>query len=77
VGGGTLRWTRTALCWMREFEIPTMEIKEVRALTPWHALSNRVEFTAHKRRYVIGDMLLRDETTELAEQLRHAVGLKG
>jgi|HubBroStandDraft_1064217.scaffolds.fasta_scaffold49829_2 hypothetical protein len=76
VGGGTLCWTRTALYWIRKLEIQTMNITEVRALTPWHALSNRVEFTAHKQRYVIGDMLLRDETTELAEHLRHAVGLR-
>ena len=77
VEGGVLYWTRTALCWVRKVEVPTTDITEVKAITPWHALSNRVELTANKQRRVIGDMLLRDESTELAEQLRHAVGLLG
>jgi hypothetical protein len=77
VEGGVLSWTRTALWWVRKVEIPTTDITEVKAITPWHALSNRVECTAHKRRWMIGDMLLKDETTALAEQLRHAVGLLG
>jgi membrane protease YdiL (CAAX protease family) len=75
VEGGALSWTRTALCWVRKVEIPTTDITEVKAIKPWHALSNHVEFVAHNRRHAIGDMLLQDETTELAEQLKHAVGL--
>jgi hypothetical protein len=71
-----LRWTRTALWWKRNVEIPTGEVTEVRAVTPWHALSNRVEFTALGLRRKVGDMLLRDETAELADELRHAVGLQ-
>jgi hypothetical protein len=77
VEGGVLYWTRTALCWVRKVEVPTTDITEVKAITPWHALSNRVELTAHDQRWVIGDMLLRDETTELAQQLRNVVGLSG
>lgn len=77
VEGGALCWTRTALCWIRRVEIPTTEITEVKAITPWHGLSNHVEFIAHNRRRIIGDMLLHDETTELAEKLKHAVGLAG
>jgi hypothetical protein len=76
IEGDILRWTRTALWWKRDVEIPTSEVTEVRAVTPWHALSNRVEFTAHGRRRKVGDMLLRDETAELAHELRHAVGLR-
>jgi hypothetical protein len=47
------------------------------AITPWHALSNRVEFLALGRRRAIGDMLSRDEATELAHELRRAVGVSG
>src|SRR5215472_18965575 len=62
VDGGVLYWTRTALWWKRKVEVPIMDITEVKAVTPWHALSNRVEFTARGTRRSIGDMLLRDET---------------
>jgi uncharacterized membrane protein len=74
---GALSWTRTALFWVRKAEIPTSDITEVKAIKPWHSLSNHVEFVARNKRHSIGDMLLQDETTELAEQLRRAVGLIG
>ena len=77
VHGDTLCWTRTALFWERRFEIPTKEITHVRAVTPWHALSNRVEFTALGTQRTIGDMLLRDETTEIAHALKKAIGVAG
>jgi hypothetical protein len=77
VEGGVLYWTRTALFWVRKVEVPTKEITEVKAITPWHALGNHVELTANNQRRVIVDMLLRDETTQLADQLKHAVGLFG
>jgi hypothetical protein len=77
VHGDTLCWTRTALFWKRRLEIPTNEITHVRAVTPWHTLSNRVEFTALGRQRTIGDMLLRDETAEIAHALKKAVGVAG
>ncbi len=70
---GSLCWTRKALFWTRKREIPLAEVTNVRAVTPWLSLSNRVEFTAQGRENVIGDMLLRDEATELAHELQQAV----
>jgi hypothetical protein len=75
VENGMVHWTRTALFWIRRFDVPAKEITEVKSITPWHGLSNRVEFTALGKRRCIGDMLMRDEATELADQLRQAVGL--
>jgi hypothetical protein len=77
IEGGVLHWTRTALVWKRSLDIPTREITEVRAITPWHGMSNRVEFVANRKKRVIGDMLLRDETTELAHKLSRSLGLTG
>ena len=74
VHGGVMRWTRKALFWVRQLEVQTTDITEVRAVTPWHALSNRVEITARGKRQSIGDMLLRDEAIELSEKLRKAFG---
>jgi hypothetical protein len=75
VENGVLRWTRTVLFWVRKFEITTKDISAVNAVTPWHALSNCVEFTADGRCRTIGDMLLRDEAIEVAERLRQAAGV--
>jgi hypothetical protein len=47
----------------------------VEAITPWHSLRNRVEFTAHGRRYTIGTQLLSSEARELASALKHALHL--
>jgi len=77
VKGGFLQWTRTALFWTRKLEVPAKNVADVKAITPWHTLSNRVEFSALGRRRAIGDMLLRDEATELAHELRRAVGVSG
>jgi hypothetical protein len=71
----TLCWTRTALFWKRRLEIPTKEITRVTAVTPWHRLSNHVEFSALGRQRNIGDMLLGDETTELAHTLKKSIGV--
>jgi len=75
VKGGLLHWTRTALFWTRKLEIPATDVTDVKAITPWHALSNRVELTARGKRRSVGDMLLRDEATELAHELRRIIGL--
>ena len=72
---GTLRWTKAALFWKRRFETVTAYISSVEAITPWHSLNNRVELTAHGRRYTIGQKLLRDEAIELAAALNHALHL--
>lgn len=72
---GTLHWTRTALFWVRKCEIPTKDITSVNPVTPWHRLNNRVELTALGKRRSIGNMLLKDEATELARRLRKAVGV--
>lgn len=69
-----LHWTRKALFWVRSVEIPVTEIKDVRAITPWHSLSNHVEFTVRGRRHKVGDMLGRDEAVELSDELQKVVG---
>jgi len=74
VESGIVFWTRTALRWVRKVEIPTTDITQVKAIRPWHSLSNHVQLVARNRRYSIGVMLLQDETTELATQLESAVG---
>jgi hypothetical protein len=73
VEGGLFRWTRTALNWTRKLEIPAKDVTDVRAITPWHGLSNHVEFRAHGRSRGVGDMLMRDEATELAQKLSHTI----
>ena len=75
IDGDTLCWTRTAPFWKRRLEIPTREITHVTAITPWHRLSNHVEFSALGRQHTIGDMLLGDETTELAQALKKSIGV--
>jgi hypothetical protein len=72
---GSLRWTRTALIWTRTRDIPLAEITEIKAITPWYGLDNTVEVNTTRMQRRIGDRLLRDEASELAKQLRHAVGL--
>jgi len=75
IDGGSLRWQRTALKWSRESEIHIADITEIRAITPWHRLDNTVELTTARKRRRIGARLLRGEAVELAQHLRHAVGL--
>jgi len=75
IENGVFSWTRSALFWNRKVEMPVAEIAEVRTVTPWHDLSNHVEFMAQGRIYRVGDMLRRDETYELADILRRAVDL--
>lgn len=75
VANGAMRWTHKALWWKHDSEIPAQEISEIAAITPWHGLSNHVEFTANGRRFKIGRRLLRDEANEIAHDLRRAVGL--
>ena len=77
VKGGLLRWSRTALFWTRKLSVAAKNIADVRAIAPWHALSYRVEFSALGRRWAIGDMLSHDEATELAHELRRAIGVSG
>jgi len=72
---GILLWRRKALWWSRNLEIPVSAITEVKAIAPWHSLSNRVEFTSRGQRHTIGRMLLREEVLEIAQELRRAAGL--
>ena len=74
VKGEVLNWKRTAWKWIRSRTIPLIDVREIRAVTPWHALSNRVEVLTDADKLVIGDMLLRDEATELAHHLKHFIG---
>jgi hypothetical protein len=71
---GSLRWTRTALKWTRTSDIPLSEITEIRAISHWHG-DNTVAVNTTQKQRRIGDRLLRDEASELAKHLRHAVGL--
>ena len=75
IGNRMFSSTRTALFWKRNLELPLAEIVAVETVTPWHDLSNHVEFMARGRRYKIGDMLRRDETYELADVLRRVTQL--
>lgn len=76
VKNGIMRWTRTALWWVRKIEIPANEISELKAITPWHG-NNHVEIVVNDgRRGEIGARILRDEATELAEALSQAVGIE-
>ena len=70
-----LHWKRTAWKWHRSLDTSLSGISDVRARTPWHALSNRVEFVCAGRRYTVGDMLLQDEANEIAQELQKAAGL--
>lgn len=72
IENGMFSWTRTALFWKRKLELPIAEIAAVETVTPWHDLSNRVEFVTRGKLYRIGDMLRRDETYVLADELRRA-----
>ncbi len=76
VQDGRLQWTSRALWLKQELELPVGEISDVKAVTPWDSLRNHVEFTSGTRRYIVGDALLHDETTELALALKHALGLR-
>lgn len=75
VSKGTLHWHRKALWWNRDFEAAESEITDVIPKTPWHGLSNHVEFVCRGRSYSIGDLILQDEATEIAHALRSALGL--
>jgi len=77
VAENVMCWTRTAFIWKRELKVSTKDITEVKAVAPWHALSYNVEFTASGNRHSIGDMLLRDEASDIAHALRKATGLAG
>lgn len=75
VANGVMRWTHKALFWKHESEIPAHEISEIEAITSRLASNNHVEFTADRRRYKIGQRLLRDEANEITHELKRAVGL--
>jgi hypothetical protein len=72
VRDGLMRWTWKVLWLKGTFDIPTEEIVDVKAVTPWHG-RNRVEFSTQKRGYRIGETILHDEAMELAQALRRAV----
>jgi hypothetical protein len=72
IENGMFSWTRAALFWKRKLELPVAEIEAIETVTPWHDLSNHVEFVTRGRRSRIGDMLRRDETYEVADVLRRA-----
>lgn len=72
---GHFQWCRAAGKWRRRFEASLEEISHVEAKTPWHSLSNRVEFTCKGHRYTVGDMLLQDEAKEIADEVKRITGL--
>jgi hypothetical protein len=72
VRDGLLRWKWKVLWLKGELDIPTDEIFDVKAITPWHG-GNRVEFSALSRQYRVGEKILHNEATELAQALRRAV----
>jgi hypothetical protein len=72
VRDGLLRWTWKVLWFNGALDIPTEEIFDVKAIMPWHG-GNRVEFSAQSRQFRVGEKILHDEATELAQALRRAV----
>jgi hypothetical protein len=75
VQDGLMRWTWKVLWVKDELDIPTDEISDVKAVTPWHG-RNRVEFSAQSRRYRIGETILQDEAMELARALKQVVAAR-
>jgi hypothetical protein len=74
VANGVMRWTCKALWWVRKIEIPASEISGLKAITPWYG-NNHVEIVVTDgRRGKIGDRLLHDETVQLSQALRDAIG---
>jgi hypothetical protein len=73
ISQGALLWERKALWWKRKLEVAGSDITDIVAKTPWHGLSNRVEFTLKGKTYRIGDMILRDEANEIVRDLRSAI----
>jgi hypothetical protein len=72
VKDGVMRWSCKVLWFNDELDFPVNDISDVKAITPWHG-RNRVEFTAQGRSYHLFKVILRDEATELAQALQHAV----
>lgn len=72
---GHIHWERTAWKWHRILDASLSDISDVKARTPWHALSNRVEFVCTGRCHTVGDMLLQDEAKDIAQELQRAAGL--
>jgi hypothetical protein len=80
IQNGTLHWTSKALWIRQEVDIPLHEILEVHAMTPWHALWNRVELVVKSGTYQMGTGILRDEAEQLAHELKkviHPAALQG
>lgn len=73
---GTLYWSAKALWFKQEAEFPVGTISQVKAVTTWFGNRNHVEMTVGDRRYLVGNRLLMDETTELADALKRAVGAR-
>jgi hypothetical protein len=73
ISNGILLWTRKALWWTSNFESKVGDITNVVAETPWHCLTNRVEFVSKGRTYSIGDMILTDEAKQIAHELKRAI----
>ena len=75
VESGSLHWKRTALKWTQTSIILVTDITGITAIAPWHRLDNTVEISTDRKCRRLGDKLLRDEALELANDLRHAIGL--
>jgi hypothetical protein len=73
VSQGTLRWERKALWWKRKLKAAGSDVTHIVAKTRWHGLRNCVEFKSNGKTYSIGDMILRDEASEIARELRLAI----
>jgi hypothetical protein len=76
ISQGILHWRRKASWWKRNFEAAESEITDVISKTPWHGLSNHVEFVYRGRSYSIGDMISHDEAHEITHVLGGALGLR-
>jgi hypothetical protein len=73
---GVFRWTRTALWWSRTVELQARQVTEVKASAFGYGHGNHVELMADGRRRAVGHALLREEASELAHEMRRAVGIQ-
>lgn len=75
IDGKAMRWTRTALWWKRRVDIPVGDVTQIKAVTPWHTLRNRIEFSAQGKKHSLGEWLFEDEIMKLLQALQKALRL--
>jgi len=67
--------TKRALGWTRSFQAEQSEITTVAAGRRWLEDNNYVEIVCHGRTHRIGEKILREESHQIAEALKHTLGI--